>query len=156
MLGARGRLARVDVFEEEGPAALVDVVFELLAGQAADADPLLRGEFQSVKLTDGKGGPGKGTPVASGEVARSGLVGLAEVGGQIVDKPSMMLDGLEFAGGGTQVLVAVVTEGIPALSDPGADLSQCPRDDRGTDHRQWGRCKCAAGSAGYGVPWRRS
>jgi hypothetical protein len=121
VLRAWGGLAGVDVLEEEGPAPVVDVVFELLAGQAADFGPLLRGEFQGVKLTDGEPGAGEGAPVAPGEVAGPGLVGLAEVGGQVVEEPAVVHDGLEFTGGGTQVLVAVVGEGIPAGGDPGAE-----------------------------------
>lgn len=46
VLRAWGGLAGVDVLEKEGPAAVVDVVFELFAGEAADFGPLLRGEFQ--------------------------------------------------------------------------------------------------------------
>lgn len=79
VLRAWGGLAGVDVLEKEGPAAVVDVVFELFAGEAADFGPLLRGEFQGVKLTDGKPGACEGAPVAPGEVAGPGLVGLAEV-----------------------------------------------------------------------------
>lgn len=71
---------RVDVLEEQGPVALVNVVFELLAGRAADAAPLLQGEFQGVKFNNGVPGPGEGASVTFGEVAGPGLVGLAEVG----------------------------------------------------------------------------
>lgn len=94
VLRAGGGLAGVDVLEEQGPAPVVDVVFELFAGVAADFGPLLRGELEGVEFTDGEPGPGEGAPVTPGEVTRSGLVGLAEVRGQIVDESPVMLDGL--------------------------------------------------------------
>lgn len=82
-----------DVFEEEEPAALVDVMSHLFAGQTADFGPLLGGKLQGVKLTDRKPGAGEGAPVTPGEVAGPGLISFAKVGSQVVDEPAVMDDG---------------------------------------------------------------
>lgn len=121
VIGTGGGLAWVDVFEEQGPAAALDVDGHLFAGEAADSDPLLRGEFHGVEFTDGEAFAGEDAPVSPGEIAGPGLVVFGDVGGHVVDEPAVVLDGVHLTGGAAEVLVAVVGGGIPFGGDPGAE-----------------------------------
>lgn len=74
ILGTGRGLAWGFIVEEPAPAAGVHVVLDLLAGESADLDPLLRGKLQGVELAERQPAFAQDAPIAAVKISRPGLV----------------------------------------------------------------------------------